>query len=236
VFFGTPHQGGNFASLGSIAASIARLSLRNPSNSFMETLKTDSLFADDLVQDFRQQLEDYYVLSFYETLPFKKLGVVDILFFCTRSFLGSKCIDCVQHGPLTNIHPIQIVDKRSATLGLPLNRETQIALNSNHSEICKFESTGSDDYEQVEGNIVELTKKALHAVAEKAGPAAYNAPRSDDHKQVGGNIVKLAKKALHAGTEKAGPTAYSAPGLRQLNLVSASERKRPINLIITYVV
>ncbi|KAI9859416.1 MAG: hypothetical protein M1813_006753 [Trichoglossum hirsutum] len=195
VFFGTPHQGGNFASLGSIAASIARLSLRNPSNSFMETLKTDSLFADDLVQDFRQQLEDYYVLSFYETLPFKKLGV--------------------------------IVDKRSATLGLPLNRETQIALNSNHSEICKFESTGSDDYEQVEGNIVELTKKALHAVAEKAGPAAYNAPRSDDHKQVGGNIVKLAKKALHAGTEKAGPTAYSAPGLRQLNLVSASESKVP---------
>jgi hypothetical protein len=78
VFFGTPHQSGNFASLGNIAASIARLCLRNPPNSFMEALKKDSLFADELARDFREQLEDYYVLSFYETLPFKKLGLVDI--------------------------------------------------------------------------------------------------------------------------------------------------------------
>jgi hypothetical protein len=47
----------------------------------MEALKKDSLFADDLAQDFRQQLEDYYVLSFYETLPFKKLGLVNICFY-----------------------------------------------------------------------------------------------------------------------------------------------------------
>jgi hypothetical protein len=52
----------------------------------MEGLKTDSLFADDLVQDFRQQLEDYNVLSFYETLPFKKLGVVDSLSFTYVAF------------------------------------------------------------------------------------------------------------------------------------------------------
>ena len=86
LFFGTPHQGGNCASLGGVAASIARLSLRNPTNSFMEALKIDSLFADDLVQDFRQQLEDYNVLSFYETLPFKKLGVVDPLLFTFVAF------------------------------------------------------------------------------------------------------------------------------------------------------
>ncbi|KAI9764543.1 MAG: hypothetical protein M1840_008369 [Geoglossum simile] len=144
VFFGTPHQGGNCTSLGGIAASIARLSLRNPSNSFMEALKADSLFADDLVQDFRQQLEDYYVLSFYETLPFKKLGVV--------------------------------VDKRSATLDLPLTRETQIALDANHSDICKFEAIDSDDYEQVEDNIVEFAERALHDVAEKARLATRNVP------------------------------------------------------------
>lgn len=44
----------------------------------MEALEKDSLFADELARDFREQLEDYYVLSFYETLPFKKLGLVDI--------------------------------------------------------------------------------------------------------------------------------------------------------------
>jgi len=38
----------------------------------MEALK-DSLFADELADDFRHDLENYYVLSFYETLPFKNL-------------------------------------------------------------------------------------------------------------------------------------------------------------------
>jgi hypothetical protein len=76
AFFGTPHQGGNFTKLGDIASTIARGVLRNPKNTFMEALKADTLFADDLIKDFRQQLEDYYVLSFFETLPFKKLGLV----------------------------------------------------------------------------------------------------------------------------------------------------------------
>ena len=76
AFFGTPHQGGNFAKLGDIAASITRSILRNPSNTFMEALKKDSLFSDVLVGDFRHQLEDYYVLSFVETLPMGKLGLV----------------------------------------------------------------------------------------------------------------------------------------------------------------
>lgn len=76
AFFRTPHQGGNYAGLGDIAVSIARRLLRNPKNTFLEALKGDSLFADDLVKDFRQQLEDYYVLSFYESLSMKKLGVV----------------------------------------------------------------------------------------------------------------------------------------------------------------
>lgn len=76
AFFGTPHQGGNFVKLGEIAASITRGVLRNPSNTLMEALKKDSLFSDTLVGDFRHQLEDYYVLSFYETRPIRKLGLV----------------------------------------------------------------------------------------------------------------------------------------------------------------
>jgi hypothetical protein len=76
AFFGTPHQGGNFAKLGDIAASIVRGVLNNPKNTFMEALKKDSLFSDTLVDDFRHQLEDYYVLSFYETRQMGKLGLV----------------------------------------------------------------------------------------------------------------------------------------------------------------
>ncbi|KAA6413113.1 MAG: hypothetical protein FRX48_02857 [Lasallia pustulata] len=76
AFFGTPHQGGDFAKLGDIAASIIRGVLRNPSSTFMEALKKDSLFSDTLVGDFRHQLEDYYVLSFFETLPMGRLGLI----------------------------------------------------------------------------------------------------------------------------------------------------------------
>ena len=76
AFFGTPHRGGEFVKLGDIAATIARALLRNPRNTFLEALRADSLFADDLVQDFRQQLEDYHLLSIYETRPMGKLGLV----------------------------------------------------------------------------------------------------------------------------------------------------------------
>ncbi|MCJ1422110.1 Serine active site containing protein 1 [Xylographa parallela] len=76
AFFGKPHQGGNFAKLGDIAASITRSVLGNPSNTFMGALKTDSLFSNTLVEDFRHQLEDYYVLSFFETLPMGRLGLI----------------------------------------------------------------------------------------------------------------------------------------------------------------
>ena len=76
AFFGTPHQGGELARLGEVASAIARAVLRNPNNSFMEALKKDSLFADGLVRDFRHQLEDYHILSFFETKFFKNLGLV----------------------------------------------------------------------------------------------------------------------------------------------------------------
>jgi hypothetical protein len=76
AFFGTPHQGGNLVKFGDIAATIARKLFRNPSNTFLAALRAESLFADDLVQDFRQQLENYRLLSFYETKPTGGLGVV----------------------------------------------------------------------------------------------------------------------------------------------------------------
>ena len=75
-FFGTPHRGGNGAKLGDIAAGVARALLQNLTNTFMGALKKQSVLADNLANDFRHQLEDYRIINFYETLPFKKLGLV----------------------------------------------------------------------------------------------------------------------------------------------------------------
>lgn len=72
VFFGTPHRGGEGTSLGSVAASVAKFVLRNPSNSLMESLKKESFLADMLNEDFANQYERYQIVSFYETKPMRK--------------------------------------------------------------------------------------------------------------------------------------------------------------------
>jgi hypothetical protein len=76
IFFATPHQGGEYAKLGDIAAKIVRKVCQNPTNSFMEALKKDSLFADSNSKDFRNLLEDYYVLSFFETRSLGSMGLL----------------------------------------------------------------------------------------------------------------------------------------------------------------
>lgn len=60
AFFGPPHQGGNFAKLGDIAASIVRGVLQNTKNTFLEPLKKDSLFLENVVNSFRHQLEVFF--------------------------------------------------------------------------------------------------------------------------------------------------------------------------------
>lgn len=56
------------------------------------------------------------------------------------------------------------MDQKSATLGLPSDREQQIALDATHSSICKFGSIDDDDYEQVKENISIMVKEALDYV------------------------------------------------------------------------
>ena len=71
---GTPHQGGNKASLGSIAGRIATALLGNPANDLMESLVKNSLLREGSSNYFRHQLEDYYIISFYESLNYKVKG------------------------------------------------------------------------------------------------------------------------------------------------------------------
>jgi hypothetical protein len=79
VFFSAPHRGGNLVALGDIVAKISRTILQNPSNTFMETLKKNSALMETINDYFRHQLEDYAILSFYETLPMGKLGIVSLI-------------------------------------------------------------------------------------------------------------------------------------------------------------
>ncbi|KAI1735199.1 hypothetical protein F4680DRAFT_453107 [Xylaria scruposa] len=53
-----------------------------------------------------------------------------------------------------------VVNKHSATLGLPGSHEKQIALNANHRHMCKFESAEDPIYQQVEINLLEMIQDA----------------------------------------------------------------------------
>ncbi|OTB11225.1 hypothetical protein K445DRAFT_26789 [Daldinia sp. EC12] len=75
AFFGTPHRGGNNAGIGGVVANIARSLLGNPSNTFMSAVK-ESTFLDLIEDDFRQLLERFQILTFYETKPMGRLGIV----------------------------------------------------------------------------------------------------------------------------------------------------------------
>jgi protein SERAC1 len=75
VFFATPHRGGNHAKLGDIAANIAKAVLNTSTNTFMDHLQKDSVLSEDLQHFFKHQVENYFILSFYETIPLR-IGLV----------------------------------------------------------------------------------------------------------------------------------------------------------------
>lgn len=76
VFFSTPHQAGEPGSLGKIASKIAQATMPDPRNSFLDALENDSLFTNTTFEDFRSQLEECTVISFYETQPLPHIDIV----------------------------------------------------------------------------------------------------------------------------------------------------------------
>lgn len=59
----------------------------------------------------------------------------------------------------------KIVEKKSARLGLPGNKERQIALDADHRTICRFgdEETDQDNLKTVKSNVKHLYTRALAA-------------------------------------------------------------------------
>ncbi|KAM0293719.1 hypothetical protein ACHAPM_011519 [Fusarium culmorum] len=129
VFFATPHQGGNYASLGDIVAKIIRTGMSKPRNDLLDALKENSDQAMQRFEQGRHLPERCLVVSFYEGDSYGKLGL--------------------------------IVDKKSATLNLPGTREKQIAMEADHSTICKFDSLDSPGCELVLGTIADEIERAL---------------------------------------------------------------------------
>lgn len=66
VFFATPHGGGNLAGLADVAANFISAVTGSAKNSFLKTLKRNSLLNEISMDHFRPQSGDYEVLTFIE--------------------------------------------------------------------------------------------------------------------------------------------------------------------------
>jgi hypothetical protein len=68
AFFATPHAGGNssLVTLGSVCANIINCVSGSLPNDIMDAVTAGSVYADTLEENWKHQLNDYRILSFYE--------------------------------------------------------------------------------------------------------------------------------------------------------------------------
>jgi hypothetical protein len=146
IFFGTPHRGGNHATVGHNVAKLYKTMAGNPPNDLVKSLRQSSDTATKRYEQFRHKLEDFLIISCFETLPYSKVaGLVSASF-------GSPS------RPLTFE---KIVDKDSATLNLAGKRETQISIDADHSDMCKFAIVEGTDCETVMLAIDQQLERSL---------------------------------------------------------------------------
>ena len=67
VFFATPHRGGNGATIGQVAANVARIVTGSDRNDLVKSLQKNSPFLAHLTADFKHISDDYSYLSIVES-------------------------------------------------------------------------------------------------------------------------------------------------------------------------
>ncbi|KAK4141539.1 WD40-repeat-containing domain protein [Dichotomopilus funicola] len=138
VFFATPHRGGNYASVGHVAAKLFTKALRTGPNDLTNALERNSNEATKRFEQARHIFERTLVVNFYEGRRYHKTDV--------------------------------IVDKDSGTLNLPGSIEKQVAVDADHSSICKFDSNDSPVCQLVLKSIAAEVKRGLELARENRGP------------------------------------------------------------------
>ncbi|KAJ9607048.1 hypothetical protein H2200_008120 [Cladophialophora chaetospira] len=132
IFMGTPHRGSDKATYGKVLASVAQCVSRRPLPRLLTALRTNSEVLSRLTTDFRFQLLDYEVCSFYELHP-------------TTGFTSPVYSDI--HMQLFRVNAEQIVEKHSALLDT--EHEEQIPVDADHIAMCKFETENDDIFEKI---------------------------------------------------------------------------------------
>jgi protein SERAC1 len=76
VFLGTPHRGSKKANLATKFISIAKMRYPGILTETIKSLQTNSRELEDLADNFRNMHSQFEIVSFYETIPKNKWGLV----------------------------------------------------------------------------------------------------------------------------------------------------------------
>jgi hypothetical protein len=71
IFLGTPHRGSEKASYGEVLAKVATEVMHKPAPALVRALRANSEALMRLTTDFRFQMSQYQVCSFYEMKPMR---------------------------------------------------------------------------------------------------------------------------------------------------------------------
>ena len=71
IFLGTPHRGSEKASYGEVLAKVATKVMHKPAPALAKALRVNSEALMRLTTDFRFQMSQYKVCSFYEMKPMR---------------------------------------------------------------------------------------------------------------------------------------------------------------------
>ena len=138
---------------GKVLANVAQFMTHPPPPRLLTALQTNSDVLLRLTTDFRFQLGNYSVCSFYEQRPMKGLSsLVRVITFLVWLQITDQ---------------IQIVEKHSALL--EVDHEEQIPVDADHSAMCKFETDGDDTFEKVYKRVKRMRNNPRRVANKQSG-------------------------------------------------------------------
>ncbi|RYP49468.1 hypothetical protein DL768_004827 [Monosporascus sp. mg162] len=116
VFFATPHKGGNYASVGDIAAKI--VTLGKPNNYLLDALKQSSNEVTRRFEQARHLFERCLVVSFFEGEQYGKMGIIVDKGSATLNLPGTREVQVAIHANHSTICKFDPIDSSTCELVL----------------------------------------------------------------------------------------------------------------------
>ncbi|KAH6881069.1 hypothetical protein B0T10DRAFT_551364 [Thelonectria olida] len=138
VFFATPHQGGNYASVGDVAAKIVSAGLLKPSNDLLDALKQHSNEATRRFEQSRHLYERCLVVSFFEGMPYGKMGIIVDKKSATLNLPGTREKQVAMHADHSAICKFESADSLAGrlilgTIATEIKRALEMDRNTDRS-------------------------------------------------------------------------------------------------------